>query len=489
MAKASLLSKLGAMSGTSGDRLAGMRLYDGIRVDKAFLGRKDFLPKVSVSARGKLSLLAEKADLHAEVELVRVANGEFALESNDTLDGLVTLRLEEAPVEGVDALVSQRAVRFVPEAIEHAQLREADPSRWTDVEEIAVEPASEGRFSESPSILECARTPMSEPMRDLSEALYARGGAGWSEADLVALVNRTTGGEGPSAWDVLRTLQEAGWLRATIASAWRVRRWWLRPPEVAEVATRAVLVGSAPEALRRRFAATASEAGGRVWEMDAPGTFSITPLVAEGVDLGELVEELRWPIATLPGQPRSRAPICWPATNQEPSRHEPASVWNMSSGRFEPVGAFKQPPVELVRHRREAGDRPDLFTVRGSRGDEVPWVTLSRTAAVLEAYRRARLPMFETSGPWLVRLANDGYLPLPLAQAAVLRTGRVSGPYLDGQRWTYAYPLDDTLLQDIRLVLGDAIVFDARVGLGASNSNRNSSYAIGRARARFGSRR
>jgi hypothetical protein len=160
----------------------------------------------------------------------------------------------------------------------------------------------------------------------------------------------------------------------------------------------------------------------------------------------------------------------------------------MSSGRFEAKTSMEDSPVELTRHRRAAADRADLYTVRSGSVAEPLWVGVSRTAAILEAYRRARLPMFEVRGPWLLRLPQDGYLPLPIAEAAALRTLRASGPYLDGERWTYAYPIDDKLLDEIRYLFGDAIIRAVPVEGVARHSVRMSAAEMGLVRARHGLR-
>ena len=161
----------------------------------------------------------------------------------------------------------------------------------------------------------------------------------------------------------------------------------------------------------------------------------------------------------------------------------------MSSGRFEAKTSAEDSPVELVRHRREAADRADLYTVRSGSAAEPPWVGVSRTAAILETYRRARLPMFEVRGSWLLRLPQDGYLPLPIAEAAALRTLRASGPCLDGERWTYAYPIDDKLLDEVRYLLGDDIIREVPAADGVSrHSARISAAEMGFVRARHGLR-
>lgn len=491
LARTSLLSKLGIGAHSSLEQHAGIFVRGGVKVGSAFLGRTAFLPTVFVTSDGEVSLIRGD-DFTPEVRLVQAAKREFVLESLHTVNGRAAIRLEEAPVEGIDPLVAERAITFTAEAKEHSRLREIDEVRWSCVAELRVEQAATTYLvAIAPDSAESIG-PAARQMRDLAEAVYAGGAGGWSEADIVDLVGEVAGPRGPSVWDVLRAFQEAGWLRSTIATTWRVRRWWLRQPELVPVflenAQRFVLRGSCPEALRRRFGATVREAGGQVLEGRAAGDYCQSPLAAAGVERDKLIAELRWSCVDLPKVVRVRAPACWPVTEQEPSRHEPVARWDMCSGRFEAKTSIEDSPLELIRHRREAADRADLYTVRSASVAEPPWVGVSRTAAILETYRRARLPMFEVRGPWLLRLPQDGYLPLPIAEAAALRTLRASGPYLDGERWTYAYPIDDKLLEEVRYLLGDAIIRDVPVDRVSRHSVRMSAAEMGLVRARHGLR-
>lgn len=487
LGKSALLSKLGMGGITPLSVVGAIRIHGGIRVGTAFLGRPDFLPRIAVWGPGTVRLYLALDDCDSKVNLIQTAAGEFTLEASSSLQGRVTVRLEEAPVEGIDPLVFERQLTFVRDAVEHAALRSIDKTKWTPVEEVLCVPVDEIRASEEISQQEQHQTPTARRMRDLGEAVYARGLSGWSEADLVALLVGTIGSEGPSVWDVLRGLQEVGWLYPTIATTWRVRRWWLRPPALAVVRAgqmnRTFLVGSVPDVLVRRFSGTVREAGGGLLSAGAPSEYCLPPFGAVGVETHELVNELRWTLASVPGRVPASAPSCWPVTDQEPSRHEAAAAWNLEVGRFEACDASEHTAVGLFRHRRQAGDRPDLYSLRNSTA-EPAWFTLSRTAAVIEAYRRARKPMFAAVGTWLVRLTNDGFLPLPLAEAAILRTGRASGPFKEGKRWTYAYPLDDVLLRDVRALFGSHFVRDVPTESEASRVSRATAAVVGRARAR-----
>src|SRR2546423_10156932 len=70
---------------------------------------------------------------------------------------------------------------------------------------------------------------------DLLEGLYARGTSGWSEFELIATLEGVLGPGAPSSWDVLRSLEESGWLRPVYAITWGVRRWWLTWPHLLSI--------------------------------------------------------------------------------------------------------------------------------------------------------------------------------------------------------------------------------------------------------------
>ena len=490
MAKANLFSKLGINQKNKSNQAEGFRLFEGIKVGAAYLGRKPFLPKFFALGDGRVRISdIENLDLH--VELIERKPREFALASESAVTGFVSLQLEETPVNGIDSLIFEKRIQFVSEADEHADLRVVDNSRWSVIDELSVVSTPEvqssctepGTFS---NVLSCTK------MEDLAEALYARGANGWSESDIVSLIYRVRGEDGPSVWDVLRGLQEAGWLEVTQLTTWRTRRWWLRYPELSCVASDSgeliVLGGSCPDTIRRRFRSTVEYCGGRVFKLAPPGEFCSVRLGAIGVNIETLLTELQWNRANPPGSTNYPAPACWPVVMEDVTRHEPVAVWDMVAGHSRPVQEFALHQVELVRHRRETGDRADLFTVRGGRQDEPSWTGLSRTAAILEAYRRVQCPMFEVRGKWLVRLTNDGYLPLPVAKIASLRTLLASGPYLDGERWTYAYPLDAYLLTEIIRLFGKSIISGLGEDCFISESNRLAAGIMGRERARYGQR-
>jgi hypothetical protein len=292
---------------------------------------------------------------------------------------------------------------------------------------------------------------------DLLEAIYADGRAGWAEAELIAVVEAICGAGAPSVWDVLRSLEEAGWLRASYEIAWRARRWWLAAPSLSaldESGRWVVLNGSTPTAIRERFTATVASLGGSATRCPGVGPYSPAMLVAQDADIRDLSAELRWPIALRPTCPVEPAPACWAIGPDKLTSSELTWFWDWDAGRF---GQRKQAsgPVELARRQREKGDRRDLFTVKDS--DET-WTTPHRVSAIVEAYRRAGRPLLRRDGDRLIRIPTDGYLPAPIARSAAIHRLRNGGPVSDGDVWRYAYESDASVVASICRVLGKTII-------------------------------
>lgn len=488
--KQALLSKLGLVGFKEGQVEPDIRVVDGIRVATALLGRSRFLPRLVPSGRGNLSLVPSVNALDG-VQLTEGNPREFELESRSALNGSVRLRLTEAPLPGMDPLILEKQLRFVPFADEHVELPTIESSRWHAIDELQVVASAEIQSSAPLTPIERA-SPFSEQMEDLMELVYAIAARGCSELDLIAIVNKVKVDLGLSPWEVLRSLQECGWLHVTQATNWRVRCWWLRPPTLTQVEVDGdsivVLNGSCPEVIRRRFITTTKHCGGNVVGWRTPSAFASSLIGAVGIDVAALQRELRWPLARGLGIAVNKAPSCWPVTSQDPARHSAVARWCMTSGRFSTAIEQDQSDVTLIRYQRDASDRPDLFTVTGGRAGEARWVSSSRTSAILEAYRRANRPMFEVKGEWLVRIPSDGYLPLPIAQQAGLRMSRTSGPYWNDTYWTYAYPLDVQLLAQVRHIFGEAIVRTSGSAVVSHTPNRLSSKQLGRSRARGGQR-
>lgn len=468
----SVFDELAWFLGTEGrfpSRPSEPRMIGGFKTGSAYLGRPALLPRIEAPEGGTLRLLASPADQH-EVEVTLSSDGRHRISTSRTISGLRQLRYEEQPLEGIEPLIWQKTLTFVPSAYEHEKLGVPDSKRWVRLEEYVTEKGKEVPIAfEHEARGEAWAIDDEESVRrfeDFLEALYASGRCGWAEPELIETMREVLGPNQPSPWDVLRSLEESSWLVCRHAVAWRARRWWLQPPRLfvpREQSHRvALLGGSTPESIRRRFSATATNLGATFEERRGVGPYSPQLLVACGIDAHLLAEELGWPLEPIPEWPFSPAPSGWPMEVLDPGSHEIAGSWDWRRGRFGTNSVFTPGPVRLERFTRARRDRPDLFVVTsehpGSR-----WVGSSRIVAIVEAHRRARTPLFCLEGSRLMRRPRDGHLPLPLAQAACLRLGRASGPVRSGDEWGYAYPADEWIADAVRRTLGATIVSGGRL--------------------------
>lgn len=440
------------------------RMIGGFKTGTAYLGRPTLLPRIEAPEGGGLRLLASPADEHY-VEVKASSDGCHRISTSHTLCGSRLLRYEEQPLEGIESLVWQKTLTFVPWAYEHQKLGEPNSKHWVCLEEyvdeigkevpIAFEHEAQGDAWEIEDE-ESARR-----FEDFLEALYASGRSGWTEPELIETMREVLGPNQPSPWDVLRSLEESSWLVCWHATAWRARRWWLQSPKLFVPREQnqgiALLGGSAPEAIRRRFFATATNLGAAIEERRGVGPYSPRLCVACGVEPHLLAKELGWPLEPIPEWPLSPAPTGWPMEVLDHGSHKKAESWDWRRGRFGTNPAFTTGAVRLERFTRARRDRSDLFVVTSDHPSSVR-VCSSRVVAIVEAYRRARTPLFSLEGNRLMRLPRDGYLPLPLMLVACLRLGRASGPVRLGDKWGYAYPADGLIADAVCRTLGATIV-------------------------------
>lgn len=448
-------------------RASEPKLIGGFKTGSAYLGRPTLLPRIEAPEGGTLRLLASPPDEH-DVEVGLASDG-HRISTSHTLSGLRLLRYEEQPLEGIEPLVWQKTLTFVPSAYEHDNLSYPDGKRWIRSEEYA---AASGRavpiaFEHGAQGEAWAIDDEELALRfdDFLEALYASGRSGWAEPELIETMREVLGPSQPSPWDVLRSLEESSWLVCRHAIAWRARRWWLQAPRLFVPGEKsqkiAFLGGSAPEAIRRRFAITTKNLGATFEERRGVGPYSPRLYVARGIQPRLLAEELGWPLEPIPEWPFAAAPSGWPMEASDPSSHQMAGSWDWRRGLFGANPAATSDPVRLERFIRTRRDRPDLFAVT-SEHPSSRWVGSSRVVAVVEAYRRARAPLFVIEGNRLIRLPRDGHLPLPLTLAASFRLGRASGPVRSRDGWRYAYPADKWIVEAVRSTLGATIVSGGR---------------------------
>jgi hypothetical protein len=464
---------------------ASFELLSGVTTTRGYLGRPSLLPRIRREGAGVVTVTpADSTQVSAT--LVNVSERELRLKSDEPLDGLYRVRLEEKSPGG-QALALELRARFTPDAPEHPEIKQGDDVRWLRIPEaaerywVSQRAASITRMDESPAI---GTVDERDRLDDLLELIYARGRAGWSEGDLVEEVRVVF--PGPSPWDVLRCLEESTWLTRTISTTWRATRYWLNPPRLvvtgAGFGSRVLLLGSASKAVRRRFVATVTTLRGQPQSFLGLGPCSPQLLTALDVSPELLADELGWQLQDLPVAGRAAGPTCWPNEAVDVGKHQLVARWNWSVGRFT-SDLEKDAPHQagVSRWRRTEGDRPDLFSV-DVRGRRV-LVTRSRTVAIAEGYRLIRRPMFRTADQVLLRNASEGHLPLPLARWLMSAALCNPGPVYMQDRWTYAYPNVEVGVSLIRRWMGTTFVAKSTTGANHAPSQIDSNvYALARHR-------
>jgi hypothetical protein len=456
----SVYQYLGPSIEPAGSPSQAMMLVGGHRTGSGFLGRGALLPQIRIAGPGTVTLRPVQEN-GVKCQLRLDSDDRYSIGADTPLEGAYKLRLDENMIPSAEPLAIETSVVFFPDALEHAQLGAIDEATWRRREEARV------RSTRGPIVLtdiSADRAPdvqRSALFQDYLEALYAGGRAGWSEQELVSTMRTVLGEDAPPVWDILRGLMECGWLRPISNLRWRARRWWLTPPSLIRVRDTEgieglLLVGSAPANIRRRFQQTAQTAGCTVIERPGASEYTASMQLARGPTLDMVAEELAWAVVEPPICIALAAPDCWPSEDVDESRHRRVARWDWRIGGFRSLDTTNPGPVNLERFRRERGDRDDIFVVSGP--NSARYATTSRTSAIVEAYRRARIAMFRWDGDRLVRNSEDGHLVEPLARLAMLSSCRSPGPALVDGCWTYVYDMNEDCVAWIRSGFGKAFV-------------------------------
>ncbi len=463
------------------DAVDPLTVDGGVRTRFGLLGRVRVLPAIRREGRGELAMEPVEADGRQVLLQGTGDAATFVIASEGALDGTYRLSLTEEPSPGV-RLGVERQLRFVENAPEHHELGRPGAG-WDD----QPEHASEARRSVVPvaSYPDAVMVPDDggpTALDDLLEVIYARGRTGWGESDLVPLVRALL--PGPSPWDILRSLQESGWLRRTTSSRWHATQWWLIPPRLVALDARpggdVLLEGSCPRIVRDRFEVTVAALGGRVHLHAGVGPLAVRTARASGVDGHVLASELGWPRCDPGHESALPAPQCWPPGGIDESQHRLHETWNWGSGVFDRPDARDETRIRLDRWTRD--DRPDIFTI--AYGSRRHFSTASRTVAVAESFRIAGVPMFSLDDDVMRRIPLQGHLPMHLAHACHRATLRASGPVLADGRWSYAYAASARACESVRRCLGRHFLVDPRPREHAPSDRTPIATLVGRARRR-----
>ncbi|SFW32040.1 hypothetical protein [Nitrosovibrio sp. Nv17] len=420
-----------------GERLIEVTVEGGVHVDGGFLGRTRYLPHVAAANR--------QVSVHELVEHGKVPpavrSNDGALHASRPLHGRY-----EVSVFGDESSQTpewSRRLRFYPDARPHADLicaalREPAIVEWTAMQR-------DDRAWPAAAHIDWEDLP--DPISDLLEAIYAAGRSGHSDPDMLDLIHRA--GAGPCAWDVLRSIQESGFVRARRRSRWRGRIWTLEPPSLVARGKAVYLEGATCAQLQDEFRRVAEAAGGITFRHTADLAWSLPVIGAAGIQVEQIAPTLGWKLA----EPIA-APMLLPDRLENSQlvadHHVKTSTWDWDHRRFVTnPGTLSEVSIERWIH---PGARDhDQYRVRSPKGETRH---ATRTAAILQGHSLAGTAMFRIDGDLIVRTSAEGALPLEMAQW--LRSRAIEGAGLSSNG-SYSYPIGDVAATQLARALPDCI--------------------------------
>jgi hypothetical protein len=391
--------------------VSGMTVTGGVRTDHHWLGRRTLLPKIETDLGLPTLTLEGDADA-AEPVCEEIGPNLYAIQAARPLAGAFELR---------GAATTVTRLRFVADAFVHEP---RPPANVVDLPEWNGTTELRSRVAEPPREWE----DVAEPLDDLIEAIYAGGRRGWSESDLVALLERIVPPQ-INCWDFLRSLQDATVLTPFLRARFRGRAWVLDSAALVSLSSRAgdfVLVDGCVPALQvRDFRRAVQALGGRSFRR-AKTPWSVPLIGAEGVSADKLSGVLGWP--TKPAVMPARRPAAFDdAPMRRLDAYQQAYTWSWEAGRFTSEGSVS--PVQLTRWIHLGERDHDVYVVSGPKQER--WF-VSRCSAIVYAHMLAGRAMYRFEAGQLVRLGRDGFLPDPishwlryenLVNAAILPSG------------------------------------------------------------------
>ncbi|HBR46702.1 MAG TPA: hypothetical protein DEA80_17595 [Afipia sp.] len=422
--------------------ISGVTVAGGVRTGHHWLGRRTVLPTIETDL-GAPTIGAEGEPDEPPLACKEIEPNLYAIKTRRPLDGAYELR---------GSAMTATRLQFVADAFVHdvrSPSNVVDMPEWNDIVELR------SRVAEPPQ----GWDEVPEPLDDLLEAIYAGGRGGWSEADLIPLLERVLPAE-INPWDFLRSLQDASVLTPFLRARFRGRSWTLDPVALVPLRSRDedfVLVdGCLPALLLRDFKQAVKALGGRPFRrMTSP--WSVPLIGAVGVPVDNLKERLDWPAkrATAPG----RRPAAFDdAPHRRLDAYRQEYEWSWELGRFTSGGS--RSPVRLARWVHLGERDHDVYVVSGRTQGRL---FLSRCCAIVHAHMLAGRPMYRFDAARLVRLGRDGFLPDRISQWLRYVNLNNAGPMPSGG---YGYCADQSQATAIAALLRGAV--DAGVAVRAS---------------------
>jgi len=395
--------------------ISGATVTGGVRTDHHWLGRRTLLPRIETDQG--LPMIGTEGDADGAAVCEEIEPNLYAIKAERPLAGAFELRGSATTVTRLQFV----ADAFVHDARPLANV--VDMPEWNDTAELR------SRVAEPPQDWD----DVPEPLDDLLEAIYAGGRRGWSESDLIPLLERTLPAD-INRWDFLRSLQDATALTPFLRAQFRGRSWVLGPVALVPLRSRTrdflLIDGCVPALQLRDFKCAVEALGGRPFRRTM-SPWSVPLVGAEGAPVDKLSETLGWPTkqATMPGR-RAAAFDDAPLRRLEAYQH--AYTWSWELGRFTPDGS--RSPVQLARWVHLGERDHDVYVVSGRQQERR---FLSRCSAIVHAHMLADRAMYRFDAGQLVRLGRDGFLPDRISQWLRYENLANAGP-LDSGGYGYA---------------------------------------------------
>lgn len=445
-----ILNPIVKMTGTAIRELVQPRFTGGIRLKKSvYLGQPGFLPNIEKPGNGRFGL----SRLVGADEGVTI-DGNGVLDIRRPTEGIWRISVGENG-ERADLTLSLEA--HSPEPADYPA--HPKPESWRPDKELrddtAVRPLAR-RFA--------ARSQSGEPWvsgEAICEAVFSRAGTSWREGELVELIK----GALPSpmmVWDVIRSLQEAGWLDSFSSRVWRARRWHCRRPTFVMLSPEhAIVDGAVGGAVFNRIRDAARPRRINVEKVAGVSEYSPHTILVSGSGIEALALAMEWPCSPLNGLPSANTATQWLEDGRSPDGRRLASTWSHSVGLFL-ERATESTSVTVERWVRERSDESDLYVVRDRSGNVVKKTDV-RVLAVLEGHRLNRIPLFEKHADSLVRIRKSGHLPLPVSRTLRFVSSVSAGPVpCENGSWSYRYGTNDEVDPWLRGFLGPGLRQDVQ---------------------------
>jgi hypothetical protein len=408
---------------------------NGVRVNGAWLGLPGFLPLIA-SDTPDLRIVADSGVVDLRVS---AADG-FLLAAERPVIGSCVI--EPKPAASERGPHWRLKLQFVDRAAPHYELagaRRRQPllADWSAVNGARAECGLPETFAWGRA---------DDALEWLLEAVYASGGSGWDECDLVDLLRRADAEAAAAPWRTLKMLQDGGVIEPRLRQGWKGRVWTLAAPRIIALDSATGPISLAEGAfcaqLQEAFFVAAKGMGATPFRLPGAARWSVPVMGAVGADPEKLADVLHWQCAADPNAP-SHAPLALAVTERRAEHYLAAAVWCWRSQRFVKAGA-NEAAVRLTLLAHPSGADHDVYRVE-AKGARTHF--LSRCAAIVAAYAAAAVPLFVFDGQRLTSMGRDGALPDVLC-AALRRRRLENGGFADDE---YTYP---ATAEDARWIAG-----------------------------------